>query len=104
MGGNPGIPKSRARRCRGDVTRYVRHYLRNRQRISGQHPASCATARHSNAEWYFMGRTFFVWSLAEMSLRDPQAKAAYQNGFLRIEVPQSPRSTKSILVPISVEK
>ncbi|MCX7010430.1 MAG: hypothetical protein NTY53_24845 [Kiritimatiellaeota bacterium] len=27
--------------------------------------------RRSNAEWDFMGRTFLVWSLAEMALRDP---------------------------------
>ena len=27
--------------------------------------------RRSNAEWDFMGRTFLVWSLANMSLRDP---------------------------------
>jgi len=33
-----------------------------------------------------------------------QAKAAYQNGFLRVEVPQAARSAKHILVPISEEK
>ena len=33
--------------------------------------------RASNAEWDFMGRTFLVWSFAEMSLRDPAAKADY---------------------------
>ncbi len=27
--------------------------------------------RQVNAEWDFMGRTFFVWSLANLSLRDP---------------------------------
>jgi hypothetical protein len=27
--------------------------------------------RRSNAEWDFMGRSFLVWSLAEMSLREP---------------------------------
>ena len=32
--------------------------------------------RASNAEWDFMGRTFLVWSLANMSLRDPKSKAA----------------------------
>ena len=30
--------------------------------------------RRSNAEWDFMGRTFLVWSLAEMSLREPAQK------------------------------
>jgi HSP20 family protein len=34
-----------------------------------------------------------------------QAKAAYQNGFLRVDVPQASRSSsKSVLVPISGEK
>ena len=30
-----------------------------------------------------------------------EAKAAYQNGFLRIDIPQAVRSAKSILVPVS---
>jgi hypothetical protein len=33
--------------------------------------------RASNAEWDFMGRTFLVWSLAEMGLRNPAAKQEY---------------------------
>jgi hypothetical protein len=33
--------------------------------------------RHSNAEWDFMGRTFLVWSLGEMGLRNPAAKKNY---------------------------
>jgi hypothetical protein len=33
--------------------------------------------RASNAEWDFMGRSFLVWSLANMGLRDPAAKALY---------------------------
>lgn len=33
--------------------------------------------RRSNAEWDFMGRSFLVWSLAEMGLRDPALKRAY---------------------------
>ena len=33
-----------------------------------------------------------------------QAKAAYQNGFLRVDVPQAQRSSKHILVPITEEK
>src|SRR4051812_14540124 len=33
--------------------------------------------RASNAEWDFMGRTFLVWSLAEMSVRNPAGKAEY---------------------------
>ena len=33
-----------------------------------------------------------------------QAKAVYQNGFLRVEVPQSVRPSKHVLVPVSEEK
>lgn len=32
--------------------------------------------RGTNAEWDFMGRTFFVWSLANMALRDPVMRPA----------------------------
>ena len=33
-----------------------------------------------------------------------QAKAAYQNGFLQVDVPQTVRPSKGTVVPISVEK
>jgi hypothetical protein len=33
--------------------------------------------RASNAEWDFMGRTFLVWSLVNMGLREPGLKADY---------------------------
>ncbi len=33
--------------------------------------------RASNAEWDFMGRSFLVWSLANMGLREPDSKPAY---------------------------
>ena len=33
--------------------------------------------RASNAEWDFMGRSFLVWSLANMGLREPAAKPDY---------------------------
>jgi len=33
--------------------------------------------RASNAEWDFMGRSYLVWSLANMALRDPAARARY---------------------------
>ncbi len=33
--------------------------------------------RGSNAEWDFMGRSFLVWSLANMSLRDPASRQLY---------------------------
>lgn len=36
-----------------------------------------ARMRRSNAEWDFMGRTFLVWSLAEMALREPAEQARY---------------------------
>lgn len=35
--------------------------------------------RASNAEWDFMGRTFLVWSLANIGLRDPQSKQVCLN-------------------------
>ena len=33
--------------------------------------------RTSNAEWDFMGRSFLVWSLANMGLRDPATRVRY---------------------------
>jgi hypothetical protein len=33
--------------------------------------------RASNAEWDFMGRSFLVWSLANMGLREPESKGVY---------------------------
>ncbi|MGD0745125.1 MAG: hypothetical protein ABSA45_08210 [Verrucomicrobiota bacterium] len=33
--------------------------------------------RVSNAEWDFMGRSYLVWSLANMALRDPASKQLY---------------------------
>ena len=33
--------------------------------------------RASNAEWDFMGRSFLVWSLANMGLREPESKHLY---------------------------
>jgi len=33
--------------------------------------------RGSNAEWDFMGRSFLVWSLVNMGLREPAAKGQY---------------------------
>ena len=33
--------------------------------------------RASNAEWDFMGRTFLVWSLVNMGLREPGMKEEY---------------------------
>lgn len=33
--------------------------------------------RASNAEWDFMGRSFLVWSLANMGLREPESKQLY---------------------------
>lgn len=40
--------------------------------------------RASNAEWDFMGRSFLVWSLANMGLRDPTEKARYLETMDRI--------------------
>src|SRR6185312_2755253 len=33
--------------------------------------------RASNAEWDFMARSFLVWSLANMGLREPDSKSLY---------------------------
>src|SRR5947208_3054563 len=33
--------------------------------------------RASNAEWDFMGRSFLVWSLANMGLREPASRQLY---------------------------
>src|SRR6266566_1502043 len=33
--------------------------------------------RASNAEWDFMGRTFLVWSLANMGMREPASRELY---------------------------
>jgi hypothetical protein len=38
--------------------------------------AELAKMRSANAEWDFMGRSFFVWSLANMALRDPALRPA----------------------------
>jgi len=40
--------------------------------------------RASNAEWDFMGRSFLVWSLANLGLRDPAAKTQYLDVIDRI--------------------
>lgn len=39
--------------------------------------AEIARMRRSNAEWDFMGRTFFVLALANMALREPARQAEY---------------------------
>jgi hypothetical protein len=40
--------------------------------------------RASNEEWDFMGRSFLVWSLANMGLRDPASKQVYLETMDRI--------------------
>src|SRR5882672_9719394 len=40
--------------------------------------------RASNAEWDFMGRSFLVWSLANMGLREPASIPAYLETIDRI--------------------
>ena len=41
----------------------------------GSRALELSRMRKSNAEWDFMGRSFLAWSLANMALRDPSAKA-----------------------------
>ena len=76
----------------------------NRLKISGHRPDGCRAPKC----------TFLVMEINygafESVIELPsgydlsQAKAAYQNGFLRIDIPQAIRSTKSILVPVSEVK
>jgi len=76
----------------------------NRLKISGHRPDGCRAPKC----------TFLVMEINygafESVIELPsgydlsQAKAAYQNGFLRVEVPQTVRSLKHILVPVSEEK
>ena len=35
--------------------------------------------RSSNAEWDFMGRSFLVWSLVKMGLREPQMRERWRH-------------------------
>src|SRR5436305_15197236 len=72
----------------------------NRLMISGQRPDD---SRSSKCKFLVMEINYGPF---ECVIEIPagyilgQAKAAYQNGFLRIEVPQTARSSKSILVPV----
>src|SRR5580704_10628917 len=40
-----------------------------------QRQAELARMRRSNAEWDFMGRSFLVWALANIAMREPARKA-----------------------------
>ncbi|HEY0456734.1 MAG TPA: Hsp20/alpha crystallin family protein [Verrucomicrobiae bacterium] len=76
----------------------------NRLMISGQRPDD---SRNAKCKFLVMEINYGPF---ECVIEIPpgyeltQAKAQYQNGFLRVEVPQTTRSTKSILVSISEEK
>ena len=77
----------------------------NRLMISGQRPDS---SRSTKCKFLVMEINYGPF---ECVIEIPpgfdltEAKAAYQNGFLRIDVPQATRSTsKAVLVPISEEK
>ena len=59
VGGVPSHPRALAER---QIALWTDPALKSRE---------LARMRDRNAEWDFMGRSFFVWSLAEMSLRDP---------------------------------
>ena len=64
-GGVPAHPRALAER---QLTLWTDPELKARE---------LARMRGRNAEWDFMGRSFLVWSLAEMSLRDPAAATRY---------------------------
>src|SRR5262245_12212341 len=76
----------------------------NRLMISGQRPDGC---RAPKCKFLVMEINYGSF---ECVIEVPdgydlsQAKAGYQNGFLRVDVPQAARSSKHILVPISDEK
>jgi len=77
----------------------------NRLMISGQRPDS---TRGAKCKFLVMEINYGPF---ECVIEIPpgfdlaEAKAAYQNGFLRIDVPQASRSaSKAVLVPISEEK
>jgi HSP20 family protein len=77
----------------------------NRLMISGQRPDS---SRGTKCKFLVMEINYGPF---ECVIEIPpgydltEAKAAYQNGFLRIDVPQTTRSaSKAVLVPISEEK
>src|SRR5438309_1473249 len=76
----------------------------NRLMISGQRPDG---GRGSKCKFLVMeinyGSFECVIEIPE-GYELSQAKAAYQNGFLRVDVPQAGRSPKHILVPISEDK
>jgi HSP20 family protein len=76
----------------------------NRLMISGQRPDD---SRNAKCKFLVMEINYGPF---ECVIEIPpgydlsRAKAAYQNGFLRVEVPQVARSSKSTLVPISDAK
>jgi len=76
----------------------------NRLMISGQRPDG---SRSSKCKFLVME---IHYGSFECVIEVPpgydlnQAKAAYQNGFLRIDVPQATRPAKTLLVPISEAK
>lgn len=61
VGGVPSHPRALAER---QLTLWTDPELKTRE---------LARMRGRNAEWDFMGRSFLVWSLSEMSLRDPSS-------------------------------
>jgi hypothetical protein len=54
------------------VARHLRLWTEPRLR-----QAELKKMRSSNAEWDFMGRSYLVWSLVNMGLREPETKAQY---------------------------
>jgi HSP20 family protein len=76
----------------------------NRLMISGQRPDD---SRNSKCKFFVMEINYGPF---ECVIEIPpgfnlgHAKAAYQNGFLRVEVPRAVLSSKTTLVPVSGEK
>ena len=75
-----------------------------RLRISGTRPDGCRAPKCS-----FLAMEINYGPFESVLELPPaydlsQAKAGYQNGFLRVDVPQASRPSKHILVPVSEEK
>lgn len=64
----------------GGISTHARHLAARQLRLWSDETTRAREIermRASNAEWDFMGRSFLVWALAEMSLRDPSLQSEH---------------------------
>ena len=76
----------------------------NRLHITGQRPDGCRTPGVKFLVMEINYGTFEVVLEVPTGYDLSHAKAAYHNGFLRVDVPLSHPSSKSVLVPVSEGK